>query len=85
MISALMQNKSLLSLNLGNNKLDENIGRMFVDCLHQNKTLIDFEFSNNFFRLEDVSYSFYRAAALYLSIYLNFRLDPNHPRLTPQE
>ena len=69
MIAALMQNKSLLSLNLGNNKLDENIGRMFVDCLHQNKTLIDFEFSNNFFRLEDVSYSFSCNGALPLNLF----------------
>ena len=34
MIQALATNTTLLSLNLGNNKLDENIGRMFVDCLH---------------------------------------------------
>ena len=34
MIQALTTNTTLLSLNLGNNKLDENIGRMFVDCLH---------------------------------------------------
>ena len=47
-------NSSLLSLNLGNNRLDEGIGRMFVDCLHQNHTLIDFEFERNNFRLEDV-------------------------------
>ena len=92
MISALMQNKSLLSLNLGNNKLDENIGRMFVDCLHQNKTLIDFEFSNNFFRLEDVSYHLLLGmSALNLFEFLstfNFaatHLDPHHPRLAPQK
>ena len=56
MIAALATNTSLLSLNLGNNRLDEQIGRMFVDALHQNHTLIDFEFDRNHFRLEDVSY-----------------------------
>lgn len=54
MINALSTNSSLLSLNLGNNRLDEGIGRMFVDCLHQNHTLIDFEFERNNFRLEDI-------------------------------
>ena len=32
-IQALTYNTTLLSLNLGNNKLDEQIGRQFVDCL----------------------------------------------------
>lgn len=54
MIQALCTNTTLLSLNVGNNKLDEGIGRMFVDCLHQNHTLIDFEFGWNNFRLEDI-------------------------------
>ena len=56
MIAALATNTSLLSLNLGNNRLDEQIGRQFVDCLHQNHTLIDFEFDRNNFRIEDVSF-----------------------------
>ena len=47
MIQALTTNTSLLSLNLGNNKLDDTIGRQFVDCLTHNKTLIDFEFGMN--------------------------------------
>lgn len=34
MIAALATNTSLLSLSLANNRLDENIGRSFVDCLH---------------------------------------------------
>ena len=55
MINALSTNTSLLSLNLGNNRLDEGIGRMFVDCLMANHTLIDFEFDRNNFRLEDVN------------------------------
>jgi len=54
MIHALCQNTTLLSLNVGNNKLDEGIGRMFVDCLNQNHSLIDFEFGFNNFRLEDI-------------------------------
>lgn len=54
MIAALATNTTLLSLNLCNNRLDEQIGRMFVDCLHQNHTLIDFDFDRNNFRLEDV-------------------------------
>ena len=54
MIEALCTNKTLLSLNVGNNKLDESIGRMFVDCLERNHTLIDFEFERNNFRLEDI-------------------------------
>jgi len=54
MIVELCKNTTLLSLNVGNNKLDESIGRMFVDCLHQNHTLIDFEFERNNFRLEDI-------------------------------
>lgn len=54
MIMALTTNTTLLSLNIGNNKLDDGIGRMFVDCLHQNHTLIDFEFERNNFRLEDI-------------------------------
>ena len=55
MIQALATNTTLLSLNLGNNKLDDTIGRQFVDCLQTNHTLIDFEFGMNNFRLEDVS------------------------------
>ena len=54
MIQALCTNTTLLSLNVGNNKLDEGIGRMFVDCLHQTHSLIDFEFGFNNFRLEDI-------------------------------
>ena len=56
MISALAVNKTLLSLNLANNKMDEMLGRHFVDCLaNDNKTLIDFEFGMNNFRLDEVS------------------------------
>ena len=54
MIQALTTNTTLLSLNLGNNKLDEHIGRQFVDCLQKNHALIDFEFAWNNFRLEDI-------------------------------
>ena len=54
MISALATNQTLLGLNLNNNRLDEGLGRQFVDCLHQNHTLIDFEFDQNNFRIEDV-------------------------------
>jgi len=54
MIQALRTNTTLLSLNIANNKLDESIGRLFVDCLHDNHTLIDFEFGFNNFRIEDI-------------------------------
>ena len=61
MIGALAQNTTLLSLNLANNKLDEQIGRQFVDLFNPNRfdqrTIIDFEFGFNQFRLEDVSRS----------------------------
>ena len=55
MVMALTHNTTLLSLNLANNRLDDSVGRMFVDCLRQNETIIDFEFGFNKFRLEDVS------------------------------
>ena len=54
-IDALRTNKSLLSLNIANNQLDEGLGRDFKDMLEINDTLIDFEISFNSFRLEDVS------------------------------
>ena len=54
LIKSLSTNTSLLSLNLGNNKLEADIGRMFVDCLKLNETLIDFEFAGNNFRIEDI-------------------------------
>ena len=61
MIQALAHNKSLLSLNLANNRLDENLGRMFLDLFnprrYNQETLIDFEFGFNSFRLEDVSFT----------------------------
>ena len=37
MIQALAQNTTLLSLNLANNKLDEQIGRQFVDLFNPNR------------------------------------------------
>ena len=37
MIKALAENKSLLSLNLANNKLDEQIGRQFVDLFSERR------------------------------------------------
>ena len=54
-IEALKQNKSLISLNVANNKLDGDLGKEFKHCLEQNKTLIDFEFGFNNFLLKDVS------------------------------
>ena len=53
-IPALKTNKFLLSLNLGNNKLDETIGKEFDDMLDVNETLIDFEFGFNAFSLDQV-------------------------------
>lgn len=56
MIRALETNTTLLSLNVANNGLEAEIGRQFRDMLKVNKTLIDFEFSSNFFNIEDVSF-----------------------------
>lgn len=58
MISALADNTTLLSLNVANNRLGDDIGRNFVDLFNprvkNQETLIDFEFGFNSFRLEDV-------------------------------
>ena len=80
MIRALSTNTTLLSLNLGNNKLDEQIGRMFVDCLKINETLIDFEFGGNNFRLEDVSTPLFFIADHFFSY-----LDPQNSRLVEKK
>ena len=53
-IPAMRQNKHLLSLNLGNNKLDDIIGKECDDFLDENMTLIDFEFGFNTFHLDQV-------------------------------
>ena len=53
-IPALRVNKHLLSLNLGNNKLDETIGKECDDMLDDNFTLIDFEFGQNLFHLDQI-------------------------------
>ena len=53
-IPAMRINKHLLSLNLGNNKLDDIIGKECDDFLDDNKTLIDFEFGFNAFTLDQV-------------------------------
>lgn len=59
MIQALTENGTLLSLNLANNRLTQEIGRNFVDLFNPRgkcqDSLIDFEFGFNDFRLEDVS------------------------------
>ena len=58
MVNALAENKTLISLNLANNRLTDDIGRNLVDLFNprgkNQDTLIDFEFGNNPFRLEDV-------------------------------
>ena len=46
-IEALKHNKSLVSLNVANNRLDDQIGKAFEDALSLNHTLIDFEFGFN--------------------------------------
>ena len=46
-------NKTLLTLNVANNDLDENCGQRFADKLQNNFTLIDLDFSNNNFSMED--------------------------------
>lgn len=51
---ALKKNKSLISLNIANNKLDAEIGKEFKSVLEVNETLIDFEFGFNQFHLKEV-------------------------------
>ena len=46
-IEQLKHNKSLLSLNVANNRLDEGIGKAFAEALAVNHSLIDFEFGFN--------------------------------------
>ena len=46
-------NKHLLSLNLGNNFMDEKCGELFEEATRYNTTLIDYEFGFNNFKLED--------------------------------
>ena len=53
-IKCLYKNKFLLSLNMGNNSMDEECGSLFEEATRFNTTLIDFEFGFNNFRLEDV-------------------------------
>ena len=50
-IGALTQNKTLISLNLANNKLEEPIDKEIRCMLEVNTTLIDLEFGFNSFRL----------------------------------
>ena len=54
-IQALYTNKSLLSLNIANNQLHEDLGKEFKDMLEVNETLIDFEIGFNTFHLNEVS------------------------------
>lgn len=54
-IEALKQNKTLTSLNVANNKLDQDMGKEFKTCLEHNLTIIDFEFGFNTFHLNEVS------------------------------
>lgn len=54
MLLALQDNKSLLSLNLANNKLEQPIGYAIRKLLETNFTLIDLEIGFNNFALGDV-------------------------------
>ena len=58
LISALETNKSLISLNLGNNKLEQPVGVHIRSMLERNTTLIDLEIGFNNFTLADVRTSF---------------------------
>lgn len=58
MFRALEDNKSLLSLNLANNKLEPPMGAAIRKMLEKNHTLIDLEIGFNNFDLKDVSYTF---------------------------
>jgi hypothetical protein len=52
-VEFLDHNTSLLSLNLANNQMDEECGRMFREKMETNHTLIDFDFSMNNFSPAD--------------------------------
>ena len=50
-VKCLYVNKHLLSLNLGNNNMDEKCGELFEEATAFNEDLIDFEFGFNHFSL----------------------------------
>lgn len=53
LVEFLDHNTTLLSLNLANNQMDEEIGRMFREKMENNFSLIDFDFSMNNFSQQD--------------------------------
>lgn len=53
-VQCLYKNKHMLSLNLGNNNMDEKCGELFEEATRFNDTLIDFEFGFNNFSLNDI-------------------------------
>ena len=53
LIEGVRENKTLLVLNIANNQLGRDMGERWRDCLKDNLTLIDFEFGNNSFDLND--------------------------------
>jgi len=66
-IENLKHNKHLISLNLGNNKIDESTGEALKHCLEVNTTLIDLEHGFNQIGLMDVSdipFSYCRSCSL---------------------
>ena len=51
---SLKVNRTLLSLNLSNNQMDQKCGELFKEALLENTSLIDFDYSNNkYISLED--------------------------------
>ena len=73
-INALQHNKSLTSLNLANNKLEEPIDKEIRSMLEVNSTIIDFEFGFNMFRLQEV-----------WNFLINPTLDPQDSRTTEEQ
>ena len=55
LIDSLKTNTTLISLNVGNNRMNSAIGAEFRSMLEHNTSLIDFEFGLNDFKLKDVS------------------------------
>ena len=49
----LPENTTLLSLSIANNQLDHEIGKVLKQALEQNTTLIDLDYSMNFFTMLD--------------------------------
>ena len=68
-----------MSLNLGNNNMDEKCGELFEEATRFNDTLIDFEFGFNNFALNDVSITIdLQSTLLFIVLYYIIRVINMH-------